>query len=203
MTDAKTAAPTVSRTPIHKRVVSYQGYARSDGRWDIEAHLVDTKGYTMSRFGERVLEAGKAAHDMSICVTVDDALTILDIRTGMAATPFGECQQAIDPMRGLIGAQLGRGWRKTLNAVIGGEAGCTHLRELLGNLATAALQTVPPYRKHLKREQGMSNADEVDMPHFVGQCMTWRRGGPTVARIYPQFSLTHERSTTSIDPAKE
>ena len=130
MKDARTAASTVSRTPIHKRVVSCQGYARSDGRWDIEAHLVDTEGHAMSRFGEGVLEASKAAHDMPICVTVDDALTIVDIQGTMAATPFGECQQAIDPMPGLIGARLGRGWRKTLDALIGGEAGCTHLREL-------------------------------------------------------------------------
>src|SRR5690606_12405498 len=38
-------SPPVEREPIHIRTVTCRGYRRSDGLWDIEGHLVDTKAY--------------------------------------------------------------------------------------------------------------------------------------------------------------
>jgi hypothetical protein len=34
-----------ARTPLHTREISFNGYARDDGLWDIEGHLKDTKSH--------------------------------------------------------------------------------------------------------------------------------------------------------------
>ena len=179
----------LTRTPIHTRAVTYRGFARSDGLWDIEGRLVDTKDYILERFDRVPLKAGDPAHDMFVRVTVDDGLKIVDIQTGMAATPFGECINAAEPVRRLIGATLGRGWRKAIETAIGGAQGCTHLRELLFNLATAALQSVPSYIEHQRRQRGDALPELTTVPAYVGQCLSWRRDGPAVQRIHPQFYL--------------
>lgn len=178
-----------TRTPIHTRAVTYRGFARSDGLWDIEGRLVDTKDYILERFGRVPLPAGEPAHDMFVRVTVDDDLKIVDIQTGMAATPFGECINTAEPVRRLIGATLGRGWRKAIESAIGGVQGCTHMRELLFNLATAALQSVPSYIDHQRRQRGDSPPELTTVPAYVDQCLSWRRDGPAVQRIHPQFFL--------------
>lgn len=190
--------PAVTRTSLHTRAVTYRGFARSDGLWDIEGHMVDTKDYGMERYGDITLPPGSPMHDMLIRVTLDDALKIMDIHTDMPATPFDECIQAAPPMRRLIGATLGRGWRKAIDVAIGGEGGCTHLRELLFNLATAAMQTIPPYRNHLKGVQGQPAAPGDEVPHFVGKCMSWRLDGPEVQRFYPMVFV--DRTRTATDP---
>ena len=188
----------VTRTPLHTRAVTYRGFARDDGLWDIEGHMRDTKDYAMERHGNATLPPGSPAHDMFIRVTLDDALKIVDIQTDMTATPFGGCHDAAEPMRRLIGATLGRGWRKAIDAAIGGVGGCTHLRELLFNLATAAMQTIPPYQNHLKGLQRQPATPGDEVPHFIGKCMSWRRDGPEVRRFYPMLFV--DRSGPATEP---
>ena len=188
-----------TRTPLHTRAVTYRGFSRSDGLWDIEGRLVDTKDYAYEKFEGGRLEPGSPAHHMFVRLTVDDALKIVDVETDMLATPFGECVKAVEPMRRLIGATLGKGWRKTIDSAIGGVEGCTHLRELLFNMATAALQAIPPYMQHQRRERGDAPTQDPQAPPYIGQCLSWRRDGPAVQRIYPQFFITRPKSEPDPD----
>jgi len=56
----------------------------------------------------------------------------------MDARPCAPCPQIVAPLRGSIGERIGRGWRRLIKQRLGGERGCTHLRDLLVLLATAA-----------------------------------------------------------------
>ena len=51
------------REPLHERSISYRGYLRADGRWDIDAWLRDVKAYDREVDG-RLLSAGTPVHDM-------------------------------------------------------------------------------------------------------------------------------------------
>ena len=135
--------PAVARTALHSRRISFEGFRRDDGLWDIDAELVDSKSHPIPMQERGELAPGEPIHLMRIRVTVDDSLTIRAIGTAMDSAPFSMCQQAVDPMQKLVGATLGAGWRKAIEGAIGGVAGCTHLRELLLNVATAAFQTIP------------------------------------------------------------
>ena len=55
---------------------------------------------------------------------------------------------------------------------------CTHLRELLFNLATAAFQTLPA---------AFTPADADEPPRHLGQCTGWNLEGNGVRLYYPKF----------------
>lgn len=181
--------PTPSpRTHLHTRAVTYTGFHREDGLWDIEAHMSDTKTYTLERSERGVMPPGTPVHGMAIRITVDDGFTIRAIDSSMDHTPFGECQQGRDPMQQMVGATMGPGWRQAIERTLGGIGGCTHLRELLFNMATAAYQTIPAYRERLRRQSGAPSTESAEPPYHLGKCIAWDFDGPVVARHYPRFA---------------
>lgn len=178
----------VARRPIHTRRTTFEGFLREDGLWDLDCTLSDTKADTIRMRERGELPAGAPVHLLRVRLTIDDNLTIRAVQTGAVAAPFDECQVAADaPMQKLVGLTMGPGWRKAIEGAIGGVAGCTHLRELVFNAATAAFQMVPHYRA----TQGGKKDDAQSMggkpPFYMGQCMTWAFDGPVVQRLAPQF----------------
>ncbi len=165
------------RSLLHTREVSFQGYAREDGFWDIEAHLKDFKTNPFQTTA-KIWEPGEAFHDMWIRVTIDRDFVIKAIEAVMDGQPHAECSTAIPPMDALIGAHIGKGWRKTIDNHLGGIKGCTHLRELLANLATAAYQSIPG---------AFFDPAGEKPPRYLGTCKSWDFNGPVVMRVYPKF----------------
>lgn len=178
------------RKHIHTRNIAFQGYLREDGLWDIEAELLDLRQYDYVRRDQTPMPAPGKVHNMLLRVTLDDQMVIQAITSSMATTPFGECSLAADPLQKLVGARLGGGWRRTIDAAMGGVAGCTHLRELLFNVATAAFQTIPVYRNNMERGADAAELKPVNLlkppPHF-GKCMSWDFNGPVMQRVAPEF----------------
>lgn len=190
MTDARPNMPLPApqpRSPLHTRNVVYRGFRRDDGLWDIEAEMQDTKTYPMQRH-EIDLVAGAPVHRMSIRTTVDDSMTIREVASSMDDTPFGECLGSNDPIQAMVGVTMGPGWRQAIERALGGTRGCTHLRELLFNMATVAYQTIPGYRGLLRTEAGLPEDEGTEPPYHLGKCLSWDFDGPVVRRHYPQFA---------------
>ena len=177
-----------ARTHLHTRAVVYRGYRREDGLWDLEAEMTDTKTYTLERSERGAMPPGTPLHGMAIRATVDDNMTIREIVSSSDHTPFSECQQGTDPMQQMVGATMGPGWRQAIERALGGTRGCTHLRELLFNMATAAYQTIPVYRDHLRRQAGIPESENAGPPYHLGKCIAWDFDGPLVARKHPKFA---------------
>ena len=165
----------------------YRGYDREDGLWDIEAELTDVKPFTFSVPNERAFPANKPIHHLQIRLTVDKRLVIQNVTTSLDQIPHAECVQGPQHMHKLQGSTLGRGWRKTIDEHLGRTEGCTHLRELLFNMATAAFQTLPS-GQWLRREQsGKAHPPMQEPAFFLNQCHSWAYDSPTVQRSYPMF----------------
>lgn len=176
------------RRPIHTRRITFEGFLREDGLWDFDCELIDTKAMPIEMAEKGVLPAGSPVHHFRVRLTVDDSLTIRAAEAEPAATPFGICSQAANgPLQKLVGLTMGPGWRKAIEGAIGGVAGCTHLRELVFNAATAAFQTIPVYRERERRERGEPPLNGDKPPFFMGQCMTWSFSSPVVQQHAPQF----------------
>ncbi|MEZ5643835.1 MAG: DUF2889 domain-containing protein [Burkholderiaceae bacterium] len=126
---------------MHTRQIRFQGFEREDGLWDIEGELLDTKPHAFEIEGEGRWEPEQPIHHMRIRVTLDNSMVVQDIVAVMDSFPHAPCPQAEDPMRRMIGSTMGRGWRQAIEQHLGGIQGCTHLRELLFAMATAAFQT--------------------------------------------------------------
>ncbi len=137
------STPTVARAPQHIRQVNFRSYERADGLWDIEGELLDTKAIDLPRpNGEGIRKAGDPIHHMRIRVTVNTQLVVQAIEAAMEAHPVQGCPAALDAMQRMVGCSMARGWRKSIDANLAGVAGCTHMRELLQNMATAAFQSI-------------------------------------------------------------
>ncbi|MDB5912554.1 MAG: hypothetical protein JWP22_1229 [Ramlibacter sp.] len=178
----------VARRPVHERRITFQGFLRDDGLWDIDCELSDTKSEAIHMRERGTLQPGEPIHLLRVRLTVDDSFTIRAIQSAASRAPFAECQLAADaPMQKLVGLTMGPGWRRKIEGTIGGVAGCTHLRELVFNAATAAFQMIPHYRA----THGGAKRDDIPAsgtpPFYMGQCMTWDFAGPVVQRLAPQF----------------
>lgn len=175
----------VARKSFHTRRVVYGGFERDDGLWDIEAQLVDVKDQICDLGEEGVWNPGDVMHDLSIRVTIDTHLVVQDICTSMDSVPHRECPTAQDTMRRMIGASMARGWRKAIETRLGGIEGCSHLRELLFNMATVAFQTLP--------EEAAPPRPDGQPPFFIGKCMAWDVQGPAVKRMFPIYYQPPEK----------
>ncbi len=167
------------RTHLHTRDAVYRGFQRVDGLWDIEAEMCDTKTRAFEILGDGAWQPGEPIHKLSIRVTIDDSLVVRAIAVAMDGVPHPECPMAEAPMQKMIGCTMGAGWRHAIARNLGGERGCAHLRELLFNMATVALQTLP--------EGPFLDAADGAPPPFVGKCMAWDVNGAVVERHYPSF----------------
>lgn len=176
---------TPSRKPLHSRQVHYQGYEREDGLYEIEATLLDTKPIAIEIDGEGSWPAGQPIHGMRLRLVIDAQFVVQDIEVAMDHVPHGECQAASEPMRRIIGCTMRQGWRQAIQERLGKVQGCAHLRELLQNMGTVAIQTLAPTLMQARRVDGGA-------PMPLGGCLAWDPAGPMVARIYPQFHIRPE-----------
>ena len=177
------------RQRLHQRSISYDGFQRDDGLFDIDAHLVDAKDHDYELL-TGVRPAREAVHDMWVRVTIDRNFVIhaIDVRT--VAMPYpGACDRIELAYAKLVGANLVQGFRKRLHDDMGGIRGCTHVTELLGSLPTAAVQTFAGLRRGNEGE-GESKPFQLD------RCHALETTTDTVRQYYPRwFQRSHSVST--------
>jgi hypothetical protein len=178
--------PSIHRDLIHLRDIDLRGYKRQDGLWDIEGWLTDRKAYSFDSHFRGMVSAGDAVHDMGLRLTLDDHLTIVDVVAVMSRHPYQVCPGIAANFRKLIGLKIGGGFNREARALMGGVEGCTHLVELLGPMATTAMQTIFPMRKAWKPETTAPGA-ATRKPPLVDSCHAFRADGPVVKRQWPDF----------------
>ena len=168
------------RTLQHVRRVHYQGFEREDGLWDIEGELHDSKAYDATSFRDPTKQrlAGEAIHHMWLRVTVNRQLVVHAVDVSMDSHPLKGCTEAQAALQRMVGCSMARGWRQAIQKHLGGEQSCTHLRELLFNLATAAFQSLPI---------AFAPASEDEPPRHLGQCTGWALDGKGVQEHHPRF----------------
>ena len=169
----------VERELRHTRRVRYEGYKRTDGLWDIEAHLTDIKNHDFD-LKTGVRRAGLPVHEMWLRITIDRKLTIVDAAASSDAVPYpGGCETIAPAYRKLIGLSLIKGFRKSAAEILGGIRGCTHLTEMLAGLPTAAIQT---FAGETPEER-----DDGRRPFQLDQCHALETGTETVRKWYPKW----------------
>ena len=173
--------PVASRSLVHRRRIQFEGYARTDGLYDIEAHLYDVKpvDYTLST-GVRF--AGTPIHDMWIRLTLDADYRIVDAVARTEAMPYpGVCERVTPDYRKLVGLNLLRGFRKAVHDLFAHVKGCTHLNEMLLQFPTAAIQA--------RSGEQLDNVDGPGgtQPFQLDQCHALRTDGEIAERYYPKW----------------
>ena len=85
-------------------------------------------------------------HRVVDMLVLDAELQVHAADARMSATPFNICPGAAAALQALVGPGIGAGWNKRVRDLLGGVASCTHIVELLGPMATTALQGIAPLR---------------------------------------------------------
>lgn len=197
-------SPSAERTALHTRNITITGYRRADGRYDIEAQLTDTKHYRFLNEDRGAIEPGEPLHGMWLRLTVDQDMRIAACEAATDHSPYPVCPQAAPNFARLAGLTIQKGFLKDAAARVGGTAGCTHLRELLQQIATTAFQTIPPDRAHRELEGDIPSGEALDnriSEHFGGParvlntCLAYGTDSPVVQRRWPHLYTGKPQAT--------
>ena len=154
-------SPAVPREVVHKRQINCNGFVRADGLYDIEAELTDHKTYDFPSDFRGTVTPDLAVHHMVLRITIDRDRIIRHAEAITITGPYAICPTANAVFDNLVGLQIGSGWRRKVQAAIGGRHGCTHITELLGPVATIAYQTLYGEEARQKRQSGtLSDQDK-------------------------------------------
>jgi len=146
-------APTAKRTRMHVRSTQLDGDKRRDDGRDIEARRVDAKDHDYP-LSPGLRKRGKA----------------------MPYSGYGD-QIAADHSQ-LIGLNLLHGFRSAVKNLSRSTRGCSHVRELLSFLPTAALQTFA--------SDVRDNDDSGHKPYQLDRCHALESHSDAVLRYYPR-----------------
>jgi hypothetical protein len=192
------------REHLHTRTVTCQGFLRQDGLWDIEGRIVDVKTYPFDSEWRGRVEAGTPVHEMWIRLTIDDRMEIKEVAAATDHSPFQICPDILPNFQRLIGLRIGHGFTREVRARLGGPQGCTHIVEMLQQVATVAFQTTVAKRAQALRKQQKEAAEPAEVagdpaqspaqpaapkrrPIVIDTCHAWKSDGPLVQRYLPEF----------------
>ncbi len=181
-------SPPAARTPLHTRTITMDGYHRADGLFDIEGHLTDVKAYAFDNHDRGRIEAGVPLHGMRVRLTVDEDLLIHEAEAVTEFSPYDVCPAAAPNFAALKGATIGLGWNRTVKERVGGTLGCTHIREMLAQMATVAFQTIYPVRR--KRELGDPEAARRSRERMIGTCLAYAPDSPVVTERWAREPIS-------------
>ncbi|MDB5375506.1 MAG: hypothetical protein JWP04_4148 [Belnapia sp.] len=178
------------RELLHLRDIQLRGYHRADGLFDIEAHLVDTKAHPFENDNRGVMQPGDPLHGLWLRLTVREDMEVVACEAASDHTPYAICPGAAPNFSRLAGLTIGPGFNRAVAERVGGVQGCTHLREVLGQMATVAYQTLYPIRARkeraeLARKVAAGEPVERKRPALVGSCIAYAPDSPVTLARWP------------------
>ncbi|MDY7578149.1 DUF2889 domain-containing protein [Herbaspirillum sp. RTI4] len=177
LAQAGAATPACERKLIHTRIIRIDGYERSDGLWDIEANINDTKQVDHDVF-HSIRPAGSAVHDMNLHMTINSQRMIVEAQAVSNAVPYpGTCDKIAPAYAALKGLQIGPGFNARASELFRGINGCTHISEMIGRMASVAMQTM----------SGRTVQDPTRKPFQLDGCHALATNGELVAQYHPRW----------------
>jgi hypothetical protein len=189
--------PPVSREKLHARLIEINGYHRADGLFDIEGRLRDTKPYGFPNQDRGYVAPNEPIHDLWLRMTVSETMEIVACEAASDLTPYAVCPLAAPNFAALTGLHIRPGFLREATSRVRGVLGCTHLRELLQQMATTAFQTINPARARREMKDNVpAGSDQFDAkiaekmggaPAIVGTCLAYGTDSPVVQRRWPHL----------------
>lgn len=185
------ARPTALPAPAprqlaHRRMVDCAAFRRDDGLWDVDARLTDLKPFPHDDLARGPRAPADPVHRMTLRLTVDASMTIVDAAAAMEDVPYPTCLAVPPRVGALAGMRLVGGWRDAVKARLPRLSACTHLVELIGPAATTLYQAMS--HEAPRPDRPVTPMVAPTTPYFIGGCWSWRADGPAVAQFFPQFA---------------
>ena len=116
---------------------------------------------------------------MWLRLTVDETMHIHAVEAVSDKTPYAMCPTAAPNFARLVGTADQGGFLREATHRVGGTVGCTHLRELLQQMATTAFQTINPAK--VRREMA-AEGRESKSPAAMRSTRASPRSGAAATR---------------------
>ena len=120
------STPKIERELVHQRRITLNGYVRNDGLFDIEAELTDHKTYPFPSDFRGEVTPDLPVHHMILRITITKERVITAAEAITVTGPYAICPKANEVFDELVGLKISPGWRRQVQAAIGGRHGCTH-----------------------------------------------------------------------------
>ena len=174
------AAP--DRQLKHRREIDVRVFLRSDGLWEVDATLKDTKT-RIAQMADGPRAPGQPIHDMLLRLVVNRQLDILEAGSDTLAMPYpGICGDHGDAYQALVGLNLLQNFHRQVRERLGGVKACTHITELAQVLPTAVVQG---FAGEVIDTRGTSEG--AQQPFQIDRCHALRSSGEAVREHYPRW----------------
>ncbi|MFC7158188.1 DUF2889 domain-containing protein [Pseudidiomarina halophila] len=175
------------RKHLHTRTITYTGYERDDGLWDIEGHMTDTKTYAFENQWRGEIQPGEPVHEMWVRLTLDDNYVIQDIEAVTDNSPFEMCPAIVSSYKRLIGVRIGApaGANISASELAGGGLHPYHRTSLSAR-----------HRGHADHdaradEKGGRGREDLTWPRqrppVLNTCHAWATTSPAVKQFLPDY----------------
>lgn len=167
------------RREIHARTLDIKAYERDDGLFDVEGRIIDKKPFD-SNMRDDFRAAGAPIHDLWLRLTLNTSFEVVAAEAAMPQPAYPDCVGAAPNFAALEGLVIGPGWNKRVRERVGGVRGCTHLVEMLSQMATVALQALWGH--------AVANEEESAAEPTTGQlntCHGYRADGEVIRQYFP------------------
>lgn len=172
----------ITREAMHFRRIDCKAFRRSDGLFEVRAHLTDTKPHDFAPPSDaRNVPAGEAIHDLGVTLIFGRDMVITGVETFMASFPYRTCPGGGDTLQNLIGVTLGAGWNSEVRKRLPRCDTCTHLREILTPLATVAFQAMV-----VERQADLDAVDASGVPTRLDSCHAYGRTRALAQKLWPE-----------------
>ncbi len=175
----------ITREEIHHRHIDMKGYRRSDGLFEVQAHLLDRKPHDFMQPGDgRTVPAHAPVHEMRVTLVFGEDMIVREVATSMDAFPYISCPGGGNSLQALVGLRIGAGWNSEVRKRLPSSDTCTHLKEILTPMATAAFQTMASVLSGLLDER-----DSTGRPVKIGQCHAYGPSRDLVKSLWPEYHV--------------
>lgn len=172
----------IAREPLHLRQIDMRGYRRSDGLFEASACLTDRKMHDFAPpGGSRVVLAQSPIHDLGVTLVFDIDMVVREVRTFIRSHPYAPCPGGGDSLQALVGLRIGPGWNSEVRKRLPSCDTCTHLKEILGPLASAAFQTMVDVRP-----SSLDKRDSSGKPVKIDTCFAYGASRDLVKTLWPE-----------------
>jgi hypothetical protein len=132
-------------------------------------------------------------------LTIDEAMTIVASEACTDFGPYATCPGGAASYGRLVGLTIKAGFLRVANERIGGVAGCTHIREMLQQMATTAFQTLWPVRARRAAEarrrrhdaghhaRATTSSDSDRAARLLNSCYAYASDGAVVQQRWPHL----------------
>jgi len=173
----------VTREELHTRHIEMRAFKRSDGLYEVEGHLLDTKPHHFKApNGDKQIPANAPIHQMRIRLTYGFDMKIHEVWADTFDAPYTPCYDAPPTLQQLKGLSMARGWNSEIRRLFSGDKCCTHLMNMLGPMAAVAYQGLTVDRTKLP-----TAVDAHGKPLKIGSCYAYRTDREVVMKLWPKY----------------